>query len=106
MQAAQLVAVRIAQIGQVELPEWVLAISRRILATGAAGGAAAGMPLVDLGRRVEGKADGRAVPVGSRLAVDRVGDHEDRAAAAVAKPALIVRPRRLAEQRIVEFPRP
>src|ERR1700729_4220491 len=54
---ADLVAVGIAQIGDIELVSCALADARRIFDRRSAGGDASGVPLVDLLRRVGGKAD-------------------------------------------------
>ena len=58
MQPAKLVAVGIAQIGEVELAERILAIARRILDWHAAGLDPRRMPGVDFLRGIEDEADG------------------------------------------------
>src|SRR5437016_4769042 len=105
MQPAKLVAVGIAQICEIELAERILAIARRILDWHAAGLDPRLVPSIDLFRAVEREADCPAVGVTCRMPVDWRSDHEHRALAAVAQPALVVGPGRLAEQAVVEAPR-
>src|SRR5207237_447765 len=103
VKSAKLVAVRIAQISQIELAERILAIARRILTGGAARFDAALVPRVHLFGCVEVKADRAAVGVASRLAVDRPGDHEDRALVPPCGAALVVGPALFLEQAVVEL---
>src|SRR3954451_10923435 len=77
MHRADLVAVEIAQIGEVHFARAAFANARRIFASGAAIGETGRMPGVGLLGRVGRKTDGAAVGVCRRLAVDRLrhGEH-------------------------------
>src|SRR4051794_864262 len=76
MHRADLVAVEVAQIRDIEVDAGALADAGRIFAGNAAGGDAGRMPCVDLLRRVGGKADGAAIRRRRRFAVDRLCDRE------------------------------
>src|SRR6185503_4128285 len=110
MQRTELVAVGIAQIGEIERTEAALANARWFLDRLPSGGDARLMPGVDLLRTVERETDRRAVAVTGRLPVDRRADHEHRAAARVREPTFLVRAAGLGadggEERIVESARP
>ena len=106
--AAELVAVGIAQIGEVHLAEPASRDAGRILDRRAAIGDAGGVPGIDLFGARGHEADGRAVAVAARLAVDRLTDAE--------RPVLVIHqsalpkswpglPKR-AHRRVVEFLRP
>src|SRR4029453_2287070 len=76
MQRAELVAVRIAQIGDIELYAAAFADARRILAGGGAVGETGGGEGVGFGLRRRRKADGAAIGKRRGLAVDRLGHRE------------------------------
>src|SRR5665213_4382559 len=76
MQRANLVAVGIAQIGDIELDPGAFANARRILAGLAAIGEAGRLPGVGLRGRIAGETDGAAVADGRGLAVDRLRHRE------------------------------
>src|SRR3954451_7482979 len=73
---ADLVAVEVTQIGNIEVDARALTDTRRIFARNAAGGDAGRMPCIDLFRRVGGKADGAAIRRRRRFAVDRLRHRE------------------------------
>src|SRR3954447_12882313 len=102
MESAELVAVRIAQIGEVELAEAPLAVTGRILDRRPARFDARRVPGIELFGAVEREADRAAIGVGRRRAVDWLGNHEDGALAAVNEPTLVIDARLLAEHGIVE----
>src|SRR5829696_8167495 len=101
MEPAELVAVGIAQIGEVERSEGVAADSRRILDGNAARLDARLVPGVDLLRAIEKEPDGRTIAMGRGCTVDRRSDHEHGALAAIAQPPLVIGLCRLAEQRVI-----
>src|SRR5438128_2494802 len=70
VQRAQFVAVRIAQISEIELAETTLAHARRILDRGPATGDARRVPGVGL-RRAHREADRAAIACGRGRAIDR-----------------------------------
>src|ERR1700709_1474324 len=72
MHGANLVAIRIAQISDIELVAGAFTDTRRILARLCAVGDAGGVPGIGLLGRSGGKADGAAIGKGRRLAVDRL----------------------------------
>jgi len=88
VQGADLVARRIAQIG--EVARAVRALSRRILTARAAVREARGVPGVGLGRALRREADGTAVAVGRRLAADRLRDREHAGRGALEATAPVV----------------
>ena len=98
MQGAQLVAVRIAQVGEVELALAAFAHAGRVLAGGPAGGDARRVPGVGLGRRGAGKANGAAVAGRGRLAIDRLAHREDARGRDVEDPVPIHPGRRHAQR--------
>src|SRR5215831_18840420 len=73
---ADLVAVGIAQIGEVELAGRAFANAGRVFAGGGAVGEACRMPSIRLFRRVGEEADGAAIGGGRGLAVDRLRHRE------------------------------
>src|SRR5436190_9565713 len=105
MKPAELVAVGIAKISKIELPEGTLTIAGRIAAvTGAAACFdAALVPGVDLFRAVEVEPDRAAIGMAGCLSVDRLRDHENGTVAAVCNAALVVGHRVLFEQGVVEI---
>jgi hypothetical protein len=76
MQGAELVAVRIAQIGEIQ------AVKRGLTHTGwgldrlAAVGDPGSMPEIDMPGRLAGKADRSAIGMGSLLSIDWLGNDE------------------------------
>ena len=108
MQRAELVAIGVAEIGQVH---GAAAYARRVFDGLAAGGHAGFVPGVHLFGAVHGDADGAAVGVGGRLAVDGLGDDVAAAIVAVDHPPLggVLGPRlgaQRAEGGVVEGLRP
>src|SRR3954452_9905336 len=103
MQAAELVSVRVAEIGEIQLPESAFAIARWFLARRAARFDAAPVPGIDLFGALEVEPDGSAIGVMRRLAIDGPGHHEHRPALAIGEPALVVLLCILLEQRIIEL---
>src|SRR4051812_10290290 len=105
MHRADLVAVEVTQIRNIEVDAGALADAGRIFARDAAGGDAGRMPCIDLLRRVGGKADGAAIRARRRLAIDRLrhrehaglGDVEDAMAVDARRPHL-----ERSEQAVVE----
>src|ERR1700733_15058843 len=71
VQGAELVAVGIAQIGDIEFHPAAFAYPRRLLAGFSAMGDTCRVKRVGGFRRIRGKADGAAIGVARRLAVDR-----------------------------------
>ena len=76
VQRAELVAVRIAQIGQIKTAKAGLAQAGRIFDGGAAMGDAGMVPSIGLFGAVHGKADCATIGMGGRLAIDRRGDQK------------------------------
>ena len=72
-QPADLVAVGVTQVGQVQLASGTFAHTGEVFAGGAAVGHTSGMPGVGLLGAAAGKAEGLAVADAGRLAVDRLG---------------------------------
>src|ERR1700676_2133235 len=72
MQGAELVAVGVAQIGDVEFDPTAFADARRFFAGFAAMGEAGGVERLGRLGRVGGKTDGAAIGKGCRLAIDRL----------------------------------
>src|SRR5690606_28175893 len=110
VQGADLVAGRVAQIGQVQLAEGPLAQTRRVLDGAPAGRHPGVVEGVDRLGRPGREADGAAVGVAGRLAVDRLADGEGAARRAPPVATLRVRPlRRLVtergQDRVIEFAR-
>src|SRR3954467_2924487 len=106
MQRAELVAVGVAQISEVQFAEAALADAGRVLDRGAAilrPGLVPGIRLVGAAHR---EADRGAVPVGGGATIDWRRDHEDAAIVEIDQAALVVLDRGLAahraEQGIVE----
>src|SRR5688572_15403418 len=89
VQPAEFVAVRVAQVGQVKLAHGTIAKARRVFTCGAAVGYTRRMPRVYLlgGLRLE--ANGAAVAMACRLAIDGCGDAEGAVLAAVEIPVLV-----------------
>src|SRR5829696_8388889 len=110
VQRAQLVAVGVAQIGEVERAERALAAAGRVLAGGASTRRPGLVPGLDLFRPVHGKPDRAAIGAAGRLPVDRLRHHEGGALVQVGQAALGVDPAGLAadggKQRVVEGLRP
>ncbi len=106
MQRADLVAVRVAQIRQVELAYPVIAKARGLFARGAAVGDAGRMEGVGLLGGLHGEPDGAAIAVGGGLTIDGRGDAETARGAAVEIPVPVGNPRantQRAEQRVVKL---
>jgi hypothetical protein len=107
MQRAELVAVGIAEIGEVELAEAGLAQAGGLLDRSAAVRASGFMPGLRVRGAVDDKADRAAIGVRRGLAVDRLRHHEGRAFMRVDQPALLVLPAGLradrGKQRVVEL---
>src|SRR6266403_638617 len=72
MQGADLVAVRISQIGEIEFARGPFAYTRRVFAGLSAVGDASRVPGVSLFSRACGKANRAAIGRGCRLAIDRL----------------------------------
>ena len=106
MQRAQLVAVGITQIRQVQRPGATLAHSRRILDRRPARRHAGRMPSIRLRRACHRKPDRPAIGMRRRLAVDRRGHQEHPAIMHIDQPPLGILHRGLAanrgKQRIVK----
>src|SRR4051795_1730868 len=102
---ADLVAVEIAQIGEIEFARAAFANAGRIFAVLAAVGDARRMPGIGLFGRVGRKTDGAAIGVCRRLAVDRLR-HREHASLGEIENTVTVDPGRpdaeRAEQRVVE----
>src|SRR5262245_56925022 len=106
MQSAELVAVRIAEISEIELAELALPVARRVLAALAARRTARCVPGVNLLRRVEVEAHGPTVRMASRVAVDRLRHHEHSTTTTIGYAALRIAMGFLAEQSVIEALRP
>src|SRR4051794_394373 len=91
MQGTELVAVGIAQIGDIEFHAAAFAYPRRVFAGLAAMRDAGGVKRVGGFRRIGGKADGAAIGKGRRLAVDRLR-HREGAGLAPVENAMAVDP--------------
>src|ERR1700759_1758695 len=76
MQRAQLVAVRVAQVSEIEFRRAAFAHARRIFDRGAAGRDARLVPRIRLRRIFRGETDGAAIGVARGLAVDGLGHAE------------------------------
>jgi hypothetical protein len=107
MHCDDLVAERIAQVAEVNLARGPLAPAGRVLDALAAVGNARVVERLDLLGAGAGEADGAAVGMARRLAVDRLGDAERAGFRAIPNAALwIGRARRMAEgaqHGVVEF---
>lgn len=106
MQRAELVAVRVAQIRQVQLAYPVIAKARGLFARGAAVGDACRMEGVGLLGGLHGEPDGAAIAVSGGLAIDGRGDAEAARGAAIEIPVPVGNPRantQRAEQRVVKL---
>src|SRR5579871_5166154 len=105
VQAAELVAVGVAQVGEVEAAAG--ALSRRVFDRDPAVGEAGGVPGVRFRRGLAGEAEGCAVGDRGRVAVDRLGDAEDAGRRHVEEAALRIDPTlgdaQRAKRRVVEF---
>src|SRR6516162_6048486 len=108
MKRADLVAVGIAKIGEIQSARRVLADARRLLDRLPAIGEPGGVPRIRLFRSGHREADGTAVGVRGGFPVDRLRDHEDPAAMRVDQAAFVILDARLAperlKQRVVELP--
>src|SRR5689334_13602876 len=102
MQAAELVAVRIAQICEIQLAVGNLANAGRIFYLRSAGTDPGAMPGIHFVGTVEQEADGTAIGWRSRVTIERPGDHESGAILAIGEPALVIDRALLAEQGVVE----
>src|SRR4051812_11776980 len=105
VQGAELVAVGVAQIGDVEFHAAALADAGRILAGLAAMGEAGGVERIGLGLRCRRKSDGAAIGTAGGLAVDRLAHREGAGLGAPENAVAVDAPLRDAErakQRIVE----
>src|SRR3954470_13425762 len=103
MQPAELVAVRIAKISEIELAECVLPEARGILDRCPACFDAALMPGVNLFWTVEAEPNRPAIGTARRLAIDRLADHEHRPVTAIGNASLVADTPLLLEQPVVEF---
>ena len=74
MQGAKLVAVGVPQVGQIHLPHRAIAHPWRVFARGAAVGYAGRMKSIGLLGRRHRKADGAAVAMACRFAIDGLGN--------------------------------
>ena len=92
MQGADLVAVGIAEIGEVEFAKAALARARRLLDGGAAVRASRFVPGLRVVRAVDEETNRAAIGVRRGLAVDRRRHHECRAFMRVDQTALVVLP--------------
>src|SRR3982751_6753592 len=92
MQPAELVAVWIAEVGQVELSERTLAQTGRVLDGRSPGGYAGIMPGADLFGRFEIEADGGAIAVARLSAVERRTHHQHRSVVPVIDPLFVLHP--------------
>ena len=72
MQGADLVAVEIAQISEIDFAGGTFAHAGRLFASRPAIGDTGGMPRIGLLGRIAGKADGAAIGVGRGFAIDRL----------------------------------
>src|SRR5438067_1183287 len=99
-----------SEIGRIHLAGGPLAYARRVLDRRAAIGDAGFMPGVDLIRTARREADGAAIRMAGRLAVDRFRHHETPAIVRVSQPASGVLDAGLTAHRgkqgIIEFLRP
>src|SRR5881394_246645 len=106
MESAELVAIGIAKIREIELAEAAFAIAGRILDRPSPSFDTALVPGVDFLGGVEIEADGAAVCMSGGLSVDRRCDHEHGAVPAIGDASALVGLRLFLEQSIVEFLRP
>jgi hypothetical protein len=91
IQSADLVAVRIAQIGEIEAARRGLTGAGRRFRRGSTVGDSGAMPPIDLLGRLAGKANRSTIGRRSRLTIERLGDDEKRRVGAIdIAPALIV----------------
>src|SRR5216683_5365078 len=105
VQGAELVAVGIAQIGDIEFEATALAHARRVFAGFSAIGDASRVKRVSLLGRTGGKADGAAIGRGRRLAIDRLRHRENAGRGSVENAVAVYPPRRhteRAKQRVIE----
>src|ERR1035437_7302145 len=105
VQGAELVAVGIAQIGEIEFARSALAHTRRVLAGLAAIGDAGRMPRVGLLGGARGKTDRAAIGRGRRLAIDRLRHRENASFGHIENAMAVYPPGRnaeRAEQRVIE----
>ena len=106
MQRAELVAIGVAQIGQVQLAHSAIAPARRVFTGAAAVGNTCRMPGVNLLGRFGLEADRAAIAMASRLAIDGRGDAEAARLAAVEVAVLVGHARGNAQggkQRVVKL---
>ncbi len=106
MQPTQFVAVRVAQVSQVELAHRTITKARRLFTRHAAVGNPGRMPGLDLFGRVHLETNRAAVAVASRLAIDGRADREGARLAAVEVPVLVGdagSDAQRAEQRVVKL---
>src|SRR3989338_7148169 len=107
VQRANLVAVRVAQVCQVELAARAFAVARWVFAGGATVGHTGCVERIGLLGRLHGKADGAAIGKGGGLAIDGGADAEGAGGAPVEVAVFVGDTRghtNGAEQRVVELP--
>src|SRR5690606_10490767 len=98
----ELVAVGVAQVGEVHAAGRAFAHAGRVLDGDAAGGHARRVPRVHLGRGFAGETDGAAVGVGGGLAVDRQAHAEHAAVGRAIEDPVAVHEARADAQRAQE----
>jgi hypothetical protein len=106
VQRADLVAIRVTQVRQIDLARRAFAKARWVFTRRAAVGHTRRMPGVALLGRLHGKADSAAIPMRSRRAIDRRGDGKRAGGAAVEIPVLVSHARanaQRAQQRVVKL---
>jgi hypothetical protein len=89
VQRANLVAIRVTQVRQIDLARRAFAKTRWVFARSAAVGHTRRMPGVALLGRLHGKPDGAAIAMCSRRAIDRRGNGKRAGGAAVEIPVLV-----------------